>query len=298
MGQKANLISLRFSQSYKLYSRLNFQEFLYSFLFLKILNFLFLKKKIFLTNSLFFFVENKIFLTCFLFFRVVKLSYFNKILKKKKKFKKFKKKFKKKIKKNVFLLYKKKSRKTLKIRKFNKFKNIFNNLKLFKNNLIIFTFVNLNIYLKKKKKKVTVLFKHLKNLALPLFPRRFNFFLDFVQLSILFLENKIEIKFFISIICEIFRILQKKMHSKFFIFINKYFQFLVSNSFNSSSISKLLGIKFCINGKLKGKPRSNNFMFVAGTVPIQSVNASIDYAKSHAFTIYGVFGIKIWVYRK
>jgi len=89
------------------------------------------------------------------------------------------------------------------------------------------------------------------------------------------------------------------MHSKFFIFINKYFNFLLSSSLNlCSSFSRLLGIKFCINGKLKGKPRSSNYMFVAGTVPIQSLSASIDYSKAHAFTIYGVFGIKIWVYRK
>ena len=89
------------------------------------------------------------------------------------------------------------------------------------------------------------------------------------------------------------------MHSKFFIFINKYFNFLLSKSLKiSSSVSRLLGIKFCINGKLKGKTRSSNFMFVAGTVPIQSLAASIDYSKTHAFTIYGVFGIKIWVYRK
>lgn len=294
MGQKSNLVSLRFSKSYKLYSRLNFEEFLYSFLFLKFLNFLFFKKKLFLTNSFFFFFENKIFLTCFLFYRVAKLSSFEKFLKKYQK-----KKIIKKNKRKIFIQYTiKKKVIAFKKFKFNKFKTLFNNLTLFKNNLIIFTFINLNIYLNKKKKKVLILFKYLKKFALSIFPRRFNFFLDFIQLSILFLENKIEIKFFISIICEIFRILQKKMHSKFFIFINKYFQFLISTSLKSQSISNLLGIKFCINGKLKGKPRSNNYMFVAGSVPIQSVNASIDYAKAHAFTIYGVFGIKIWVYRK
>ena len=61
MGQKSNLVSLRFFKSPKFYSRLNFQEFLYSFLFLKFLNFLFLKKKLFLTNSFFFFLKIKFF---------------------------------------------------------------------------------------------------------------------------------------------------------------------------------------------------------------------------------------------
>ena len=52
MGQKSNLVSLRFS---KFYNRLNVQEFLYSYYFLKNLNFLFQKKKLFLTNSFCFF---------------------------------------------------------------------------------------------------------------------------------------------------------------------------------------------------------------------------------------------------
>jgi hypothetical protein len=270
MGQKSNVVSLRYFKVSKLYNRLNIQEFLYSFSFLKFLNFLFLKKKLFLTSSFFFFFENKIFLTCFLFFRVAKLLRFKKLKKKKLKLKLF----------NNFF----------------KIKNIFQNLRFLKNNLIIFTFINLNIYLKKQKKKINKIFKLFKKLGLLIFPRRFNFFLDFIQLSVLFLENKITIKFFISIICEIFRILQKKMHSKFFIFINKYFQFLVSNPFKKK-IYNLLGIKFCINGKLKGKTRSNSYTFTAGTVPIQSIKACIDYSKAHAFTIYGVFGIKLWVYR-
>ncbi len=271
MGQKSNLVSLRFSKSSKFYNRLNIEEFLYSFYFLKTLNFLFLKKKLFLTNSFCFVFENKIFLTCFLFFRVAKLTRFKKLKKK-----------------SLFLKL---------TNNFNKIKAIFNTLRFFKNNLIIFTFINLNMYLKKQKNKIITCFKFLKKLGLIIFPRRFNFFLDFIQLSVLFLENKIDIKFFISIISEIFRILQKKMHSKFLIFMNNYFQFLVSNPFKNK-IFNLLGVKFCINGKLKGKPRSSSQTFTSGTVPVQSLKAHIDYAKAHAFTIYGVFGIKLWIFRE
>lgn len=268
MGQKSNLVSLRFS---KFYNRLNVQEFLYSYYFLKNLNFLFQKKKLFLTNSFCFFFENKIFLTCFLFFRVAKLTRF------------------KKLKKKALILKL--------TNNFNKIKTIFNTLRFFKNNLLVFTFINLNIYLKKKKKNIIKCFKNLKKLGLIIFPRRFNFFLDFIQLSVLFLENKIDIKFFISIISEIFRILQKKMHAKFLLFMSTYFQFLVSNPFKNK-VANLLGVKFCINGKLKGKTRSSSQTFTSGTVPVQSLKARIDYAKSHAFTIYGVFGIKLWVFRK
>lgn len=52
-----------------------------------------------------------------------------------------------------------------------------------------------------------------------------------------------------------------------------------------------------INGKLKGKPRSSTFNKVFGSVPIQSLSLDIEYAQAHAFTLYGVFGIKLWVFR-
>lgn len=79
--------------------------------------------------------------------------------------------------------------------------------------------------------------------------------------------------------------------------MSTYFQFLVSNPFKNK-VANLLGVKFCINGKLKGKTRGSSQTFTSGTVPVQSLKARIDYAKSHAFTIYGVFGIKLWVFRK
>jgi len=141
----------------------------------------------------------------------------------------------------------------------------------------------------------------LKRDGLKLFPRRFKFFLDFIQISVLFLKQKIQANFLIKIFAEIFRILQKKMHSKFFNFISKYFKLLISESGSSFNKLKknfnLKGIKIAINGKLKGKPRSSNYIHTAGSVPIQTINYNIEYAKTHAFTIYGVFGIKLWVYR-
>jgi hypothetical protein len=82
MGQKTNIVSLRFSRLSNFYSRLNFQEFIYVFSFLKYLNNLFLKNKLFLTNSLCFFFENKIFLKCFLFFRFFYLKNIKKQIKK------------------------------------------------------------------------------------------------------------------------------------------------------------------------------------------------------------------------
>jgi ribosomal protein S3 len=53
------------------------------------------------------------------------------------------------------------------------------------------------------------------------------------------------------------------------------------------------GIKFVINGKIKGKTRSTSNSISFGKVPTQSVSKNIDYSKIHVFTIYGVFGFKL-----
>ena len=141
----------------------------------------------------------------------------------------------------------------------------------------------------------------MKKDAFLLFPRRYNFFLDFLQLTILFIENKIKISFFIKIIAEIFRILQKKRHSRFLNFINMFFNLLLCKTspffFYFKNNKNILGIKLSIRGKLKGKPRSSIYTRVFGSVPTQTLSCNIEYAKTHAFTIYGVFGIHLWIHR-
>jgi hypothetical protein len=275
MGNKTNLLTLR-SQNQLQYSRLNLNEFLYQYSISKLFYFLFFKKKLFLTKSNIFLVENKIFITFFIFFRIAKLLNFLKFQKK-----------------NILSIKNSFLKKRLNL--------LFNSFKIFKKNLIIFNIINLNFFLKKKKKKITLFFNLLKKEGLILFPRRFKFFLDFIQISILFLKQKIQATFLIKIFAEIFRILQKKLHSKFFNFITKYFKLLISESNyilkNSKKIFNLKGLKFVINGKLKGKPRSSNYIYTAGSVPIQTIKYNIEYAKTHVFTIYGVFGIKFWIYR-
>ena len=61
---------------------------------------------------------------------------------------------------------------------------------------------------------------------------------------------------------------------------------------------QILGVKFLINGRLKGKPRSNVTTLLVGSVPVQSLEKDIQFSKLHVNTIYGVFGFQIWIYRK
>lgn len=272
MGQKSNVLTLRKSEVNLNLYRNNSLEFLYGYTFLKLIEKLFSQYKIFLTKFVLNFVENKIFINFVLFFNAAKL------LKMKKK--------------SVKLIHKNTSPRILLFIKNTFCSIILKQFHVLNKNLIVFCFTSINFFLKKKKVFILKLFTSFKREVNVLFPRRFRFFLDFVKLSLLFSIGKINSSFYIKILTEIFRILQKKRHVRFFKFIKKFFIFLIKQT-----RSHLKGFKLSISGNLKGKRRGSNTCVSFGQFPLQSFNKKIEFAKSHVFTIYGTFGLKIWVYR-
>ncbi len=58
-----------------------------------------------------------------------------------------------------------------------------------------------------------------------------------------------------------------------------------------------LGIKVEVGGRLNGAEMSRNAMLREGRVPLQTLRADIDFARSHAQTTYGKIGVKVWVYK-
>jgi|TARA_B110000879_G_scaffold107255_1_gene144129 hypothetical protein len=262
MGQKSNFLTLRKS---KLNSNLltsNSKEFLYGLTFLKSLNSLLSKKNIIIVKNDLNFESNKLFLNISLFFRTAKLlSYSDKL-------------------KNTNLL-----------NKF-KFDNLFSLIKghfyILNNNFIQFSFINLNNYIEKRSS--IFFFNKLRRFYPLLFTRRFNLFIDFIKLSCLFDQNKVNSKVYLTLIGQIFKILPKRKHNIFFIFLKTIFTVFIKKK-------SLLGVKLLINGRLKGKPRSSPISFLFGSTPVQSLSKNIEFSKLHVYTLNGVFGFKFWVYR-
>jgi len=56
------------------------------------------------------------------------------------------------------------------------------------------------------------------------------------------------------------------------------------------------GVKLQIAGRLNGAEIARSEWVKNGRVPLQTLMADIDYAQKEAHTIYGVLGIKVWVY--
>jgi ribosomal protein S3 len=58
------------------------------------------------------------------------------------------------------------------------------------------------------------------------------------------------------------------------------------------------GIKIQISGRLNGAEIARTEWIRAGRVPLQTLRANIDYSYKTAKTIYGILGIKVWVFKE
>ncbi len=57
------------------------------------------------------------------------------------------------------------------------------------------------------------------------------------------------------------------------------------------------GIRIEVSGRLNGAEMSRREKEVAGSVPLHTIRADIDYAQVNAQTPAGIIGVKVWVYK-
>ncbi len=58
-----------------------------------------------------------------------------------------------------------------------------------------------------------------------------------------------------------------------------------------------LGVKTTVSGRLNGAEIARTETLSSGKLPLATLRADIDYARSFAKTTYGTIGIKVWVYK-
>lgn len=90
-----------------------------------------------------------------------------------------------------------------------------------------------------------------------------------------------------------FQIEGVKRHNNFLTFLKR-----ILFVFTQLKSSDLKGIKILISGRFNNAPRAKNRLLQFGRVPLQSIDANIDYYRTEAFTPSGAFGIKVWLFRK
>jgi len=57
------------------------------------------------------------------------------------------------------------------------------------------------------------------------------------------------------------------------------------------------GIKIQVSGRLNGTDMARSEWLREGRVPLQTLRADIDYVSKQAKTIYGILGIKVWLFK-
>ena len=57
------------------------------------------------------------------------------------------------------------------------------------------------------------------------------------------------------------------------------------------------GIKIQVSGRLNGAEIARSEWIREGRVPLQTLRADIDYGTRKAYTIYGVLGVKVWIFK-
>jgi len=84
-----------------------------------------------------------------------------------------------------------------------------------------------------------------------------------------------------------------KKHNLFLIFLKRVLQY-----YYKLDNTQIKGIKIIINGRFNGAPRSRGKIIQYGKLPLQTITQKIDYYYDQSHSIYGVFGVKVWICKK
>jgi small subunit ribosomal protein S3 len=75
------------------------------------------------------------------------------------------------------------------------------------------------------------------------------------------------------------------------------FRRVMKSTIKSAMEKGAQGVKIQVSGRLGGSEMARCELFSEGKVPLQTLQAHIDYGFAEAFTTYGAIGVKVWIYR-
>ena len=75
------------------------------------------------------------------------------------------------------------------------------------------------------------------------------------------------------------------------------FRKAIRKAMQSALDDNVNGIKIQVSGRLNGAEIARSEWIREGRVPLQTLRADIDYATKEAHTIYGVLGVKVWLFK-
>jgi len=75
------------------------------------------------------------------------------------------------------------------------------------------------------------------------------------------------------------------------------FRRAIREALQAAQEDNVKGIKIQVSGRLNGAEMARTEWIREGRVPLQTLRADIDYCTKEANTIYGVLGVKVWLFK-
>ena len=75
------------------------------------------------------------------------------------------------------------------------------------------------------------------------------------------------------------------------------FRRAIRKAIKRAQTANVAGIKVQVSGRLNGAEIARSEWIREGRVPLQTLRADIDYTHKEAHTIYGVLGVKVWLFK-
>lgn len=75
------------------------------------------------------------------------------------------------------------------------------------------------------------------------------------------------------------------------------FRRIIKSTTDASVRAGALGAKVSVSGRLNGAEMARRETAAAGSIPLHTIKANIDYATAEAKTTFGVIGVKVWIYK-
>ena len=75
------------------------------------------------------------------------------------------------------------------------------------------------------------------------------------------------------------------------------FRRVIRSALQRAQSSNARGIKIQVSGRLNGAEMARSEYVREGQVPLHTLIANIDYSSKQATTIYGILGIKVWLFK-
>lgn len=134
------------------------------------------------------------------------------------------------------------------------------------------------------------LFKLFRRFKYKLFPRNELFYFDFIAMLSLLARQEISLSVFGNALSNILGSIHKKKHKLFIALLTK-----ISRQMVSVENSLISGMKFTFSGRIFGNNMAKSEILTAGSSELTTIRTFTDHVALDAFTVYGIFGIQIWV---